>query len=88
LTQMQIIVKDGQIRFIYSDDLQPLLKQGDAMINRVSHVEPTPDGQWQADLSPVAPGLLLGPFPTRKEALAKEVQWLIDHHIPAPEVAS
>ncbi len=48
------ITADGELRFIYADDLQPLLELGTPQVRRASHVEPTDDGQWTADLSPVA----------------------------------
>jgi hypothetical protein len=64
----------GDVRFIYSDDLRPLLDAGDARISRASHVEPS-GSAWTADLAP-AGGPLLGPFATRAEALAAEVAWL------------
>jgi len=38
-------------------------------------VEPTSDGRWTVDLSPVN-GPRLGPFPLRSAALATELQWL------------
>lgn len=47
----------------------------DKSIRRASHVEPTSDGQWTADMSPSL-GPVLGPFPTRGEALAQEKAWL------------
>ncbi len=51
---------------------------GSMNIQRGSHVEPTADGQWTADLSPVA-GPVLGPFTLRTAALAAERQWLEEH---------
>jgi len=51
-------------------------------IQRGSHVDPTPDGQWQADLSPTG-GPMLGPFPLRSEALAAESQWLEENWLTA-----
>ena len=64
----------GQARLVFDDriDLRPL---GRTKIRRGSHVEPTADGRWTADLSPVD-GPVLGPFDKRKEALAAEVTWL------------
>ena len=69
---------DGTIKLIYEDDLRGLLHAGSAIITRVSHVEPTVDGRWTADLSPVG-GPILGPFDTRTEALQQEVSWLTLH---------
>jgi hypothetical protein len=66
---------DGTMKFIYADKLKPLMKHGQASIKRVSHVEPTTDNRWQADLEPVK-GPVLGPFDTRAEALQAEVRWL------------
>jgi hypothetical protein len=67
--------RNGTLRFVYHDDLQPLLALGRPTVRRVSHVEPTADGRWTADLSPVD-GPVLGPFMLRKEALAAEMGWL------------
>ena len=79
-----IISPDGKtIRFIYDDNLRPLMEAGKVKIERASHVEPTPDGKWTADMSPVD-GPLLGPYDTREEALQEEVKWLLDHQIPSP----
>jgi hypothetical protein len=69
-----IITSTGLGQCIYSEDL-PLLELGSLTIRRASHVEPTADGQWQADLSPVS-GPVLGPFGLRSEALKAEVEWL------------
>lgn len=75
---MQILVTPtGTVRTIYSElvDLRPL---GKLAITRGSHVEPTEDGQWTADMSPVA-GPILGPFASRSAALAAEQDWLEEH---------
>jgi len=68
----------GAIRFIYADALVPLLALGTATVERASHVEPAPmpDGSigWSATI--IADGEVLGPFPTRAEALAAEVAYL------------
>jgi hypothetical protein len=42
---------------------------------RASHVEPDDVGDWYADLEPVG-GPKLGPFKTRRMALAAEIDWL------------
>lgn len=65
---------DGQLLAVY-DELVDLSLLGQPTITRASHVEPNEDGQWLADLSPVA-GPLLGPFTLRSQALAAEVAWL------------
>lgn len=74
----KVIIKDGQVRFIYSDDMVPFLSLGKAEVKRVSHVEPVAIGseiKWTADMSPVH-GPTLGPYDTRDEALKMEVNWL------------
>ncbi|MGL4944023.1 MAG: hypothetical protein ACRC46_12630 [Thermoguttaceae bacterium] len=48
---------------------------GRPQIRRASHVEPTDDGSWTADLSCVH-GPVLGPFAKRSEALAAEIEFL------------
>lgn len=71
------VTPEGTVRFIYRDDLRPLLKQGQARIERASHVEPK-GTMWEADLTPVS-GPVLGPFTTRQAALDAEVEWLDAH---------
>jgi hypothetical protein len=71
-----VIDENGQLQFIYSDELSELLNLGRASVRRVSHVEPAVGGGWTADLSPVEPGVVLGPFGLRSEALAAEIEWL------------
>jgi hypothetical protein len=68
----------GRLRFLWHDALAGLREQGQVRIERASHVEPTEDGQWTADLAPSG-GPLLGPFPRRGDALAAEQQWLLEH---------
>ncbi len=75
---MQIVVEaNGSCRCLYSEefDLQTL---GRLSIQRASHVEPTADGLWTADLSPVG-GPILGPFQTRSDGLTAERRWLEEH---------
>ena len=72
---MQLVIQpDGSLKCVYGEaiDLHAL---GQVSISRGSHVEPDSDGQWLADLSPVA-GPKLGPFPARSQALDAEVAWL------------
>lgn len=64
----------GTMKFLYHDALVSLLEEGEADIQRASHVEPC-GTEWEADMSPVG-GQVLGPFPTRGEALAAEVAYL------------
>ena len=80
---MQMIVQPGGgVRCLYGEELD-LDNLGKLSIARGSHVEPTPDGQWTADLSPVS-GPILGPFRSRSEALTAERRWLEEHWlIPA-----
>lgn len=76
MTEHVITVDDkGRLQFIYHDDLADLLKLGESETRRASHVEPTADGRWTADMSPVG-GPVLGPFDLRGDALAAEVVWL------------
>lgn len=72
---MELLIEpSGDVRCIYGEALS-LQTLGAVTITRGSHVEPTDQGEWTADLSPVA-GPLLGPFATRSEALAAEYAWL------------
>ena len=75
-----MISPQGDCQAIY-DELLQLHSLGKLRIRRASHVEPTSDGEWTADLSPVD-GPLLGPFPSRSAALKAERQWLEQHWLP------
>ena len=68
------ISPDGCCTSVYDETLD-LRFLGESTIRRASHVEPTTDGHWSADLSPVG-GPQLGPFLSRSEALAAELAWL------------
>ncbi|ELP35903.1 hypothetical protein [Rhodopirellula baltica] len=72
-----VVGRRGELRMIYDEsfDLQQL---GHVHIERGSHVEPTMNGQWTADLSPVG-GPVLGPFALRSEAIEAEIEWLHCH---------
>ncbi len=72
-----IFSTSGTCRCVYSEDFN-LASLGTLQIQRGSHVEPNEEGQWTADLSPVN-GPVLGPFPSRSEALRAEVAWLHEH---------
>jgi hypothetical protein len=75
---MQLLIEpSGTIRCLYTEAI-PLAALGSLHITRGSHVEPTPDGRWLADLSPVG-GPVLGPFEARSTALAAEQAWLETH---------
>ena len=72
---MQIVIsRSGTIRCLYGEELD-LAALGPLNIGRGSHVEPTADGRWTADLSPVN-GPVLGPFANRSQALDAERAWL------------
>ena len=79
---MLVIDPSGTVRCLYTEsiDLQSL---GPMVIRRASHVEPTPDGHWMADLKPVQ-GPQLGPFRLRSDALAAEERWLTGHRFTLP----
>lgn len=72
---MQIVITPGgTLKCLYGEELD-LHVLGRLTIRRGSHVEPTDEGQWTADLSPVG-GSILGPFPNRSAALDAEREWL------------
>lgn len=78
-----LIETSGTVRCVFGEEID-LGQLGRLSIRRGSHVEPTPDGQWTANLAPVN-GPLLGPFPTRTAALNAEVRWLQEHWLlPSP----
>ena len=75
---MQLVIDPhGTVRCVYGETIE-LTALGPLQITRGSHVEPTRDGRWSADLSVVS-GPLLGPFVHRSEALAAERSWLDEH---------
>jgi hypothetical protein len=65
----------GTIEVMYHDALRPLLTAGEGHIRRASRVEPTAEGSWTADLTPMR-GPVLGPYLTRADALTAETEWL------------
>jgi hypothetical protein len=77
-----LIEASGHVRCVYSEAID-LGQLGQLSIRRGSHVEPTADGQWMADLAPVN-GPVLGPFTMRTEALAAEMAWLQTHWLSPP----
>ena len=82
---MQLVVLNGgSVRCLYAEAID-LRRLGTLQIERASHVEPTTEGQWVADLSPVG-GPTLGPFDNRGQALAAEAAWLEVHWL-APTAA-
>ena len=72
-----LISPDGTARCVYGEEID-LTQLGSLTIRRGSHVEPTDDGLWMVDLSPVG-GPRLGPFAVRSVALTEEVTWLSQH---------
>lgn len=75
---MQLVIEPGgAVRAIYTEAIN-LAALGSPVITRASHVEPTEDGHWTADLSPVG-GPVLGPFFARSQALQAEHGWLESH---------
>jgi hypothetical protein len=77
-----VIGPSGRVFALYGEDLD-LSSLGRLSIARASHVEPTPDGRWTADMRPVI-GPVLGPFALRSEALAAEHAWLEAHWLTRP----
>ena len=75
-----VIDSSGDIRCVYGEEVN-LSELGRLSIQRGSHVEPTADGQWTADMSPVQ-GPQLGPFDCRTQALEAEVAWLNQYWLP------
>lgn len=76
------IGEDGSIEHVYDDAVADLFAEdGTAITTRASHVEPAPQGGWNADMGPVG-GPVLGPFALRADALAAERRWLDDNYFP------
>ena len=75
MKSIEVVVTPGGLTKSVFDDLLDLRQLGAIEIERGSHVEPTPSGDWLADLAPVD-GPVLGPFDKRIEALAAEAAWL------------
>ncbi len=80
-----LIDEHGDVRFVYSDLLAEVFGSESLRTRRVSQVEPAGisgvfGNEWIADMALAgAPGVLLGPFSTRAEALDAERQWLRDN---------
>ena len=73
---MIILCKGNTVTMVYNEGLD-LKSLGGLSIRRASRVEPTPDGLWTADLSPLGP--VLGPFTKRSQALLAEADWIENH---------
>ena len=81
---MQLVIENGgNVRCVYNEAID-LTALGSLTIARGSHVEPTPDGRWTADLAP-AFGPVLGPFSNRSAALAAERNWLLENWLVPTE---
>lgn len=78
-----VVSPDGDVRYVYDDALIALMEMGQAQTRRASHVEPC-EGGWAADMSPCG-GPVLPPAPTRAEALAQEIRWLLENGLPVPK---
>jgi hypothetical protein len=75
---MELIINSaGCVRCVYGEDID-LHALGSMVIRRASHVEPDGEGAWWADLEPVG-GPRLGPYESRRKAIAAEMQWLQEH---------
>ena len=75
---MELVISPaGRVFAVYGEDLD-LSSLGRLSISRASHVEPTPDGRWTADMRPLL-GPVLGPFGRRSEAIKAETDWLGRH---------
>jgi hypothetical protein len=72
-----VVTPDGTVKAVYNEALD-LALLGRLSIRRASHVEPTSEGRWQADLTPVG-GPVLGVFSRRGDALEAERAWLEAH---------
>ena len=73
------IAPNGEVRCLYDETID-LSVLGTPVIQRASHVEPTAEGRWTADMSP-CDGPILGPFARRSDALSAEQQWLSVHRL-------
>ena len=76
MKQFVIKIEGGQAVMLYDDAALPVMNAlGTPVTRRASHVEPSEDGTWSADMSPVGGPVLPG-YPTRAAALQAEVAWL------------
>jgi hypothetical protein len=78
MTEMFVFIEaNGDLKFIYCDEVSIAFEESPQSSPRASFVEPTSDGQWTADMSPVN-GPVLGPFKLRGDALKAETEWLLN----------
>ena len=69
----------GDVVGIYTDApafVRLMEALGPTGIRRASHVEPTHDNRWTADMTPSGESVMLGPYSRREEALDAERSWL------------
>ena len=72
-----IVAPAGTVTAIYAEDID-LRTLGTTTITRASHVEPDETGQW---LAHIINGPVLGPFESRSDALAAEIDWLTTNRL-------
>lgn len=84
------IGQGGTVRAVHNDDFNLQKALDGPSPRRGSHVEPgdasknQDPGKWYADMSPLDPkysNFVLGPFDTRREALAAEHKFIVDHWV-------
>lgn len=90
MSALELFVRpDGSVACIYPTQEQDELDfldlvdalGGGMKRRRASEVEPAEDGAgWTADMARVS-GPVLGPFRTRREALDREVEWLLANNL-------
>ena len=75
---MKVVIRPaGLVEALY-DDCLDWAALGLPQIRRASQVDADSSAHWYANLGPVD-GPVLGPFATRREALAAEATWLEDN---------
>jgi hypothetical protein len=86
--QIKLLIGNGKITGIYSDALIPLIESGKSNVRRVSHVEPSNSSQtfgmeWTATMLDY--NTVLGPFPSRAQALDAEIKFLEERLFSCPK---
>jgi hypothetical protein len=74
-TYAVLVDANGRLEFVWDDRLAPLRALGEITIRRASHVEPTDDGWWTADMTPLG-GQIIGPFALHAAAIDAEREWI------------